>query len=168
MQETPPQKWFLAGCSSHPPCYSPNTSRRFALGANNVCLVGENPTCSSRHCRDATVYGHTTTAMHEIEYIFPIEYTPAPPESTAKPLREPRRKQSMSIEQAIQMFCLSRYNSFEVALDGQAPAAPPRCEVDRVENKGAIGIGRYDYRRPVMYSAPKQLQSTLWLLYIPW
>ena len=30
----------------------------------------------SRHCRDARVYGHTTTAMHEIEYISPIEYTP--------------------------------------------------------------------------------------------
>ena len=29
-------------------CDSPNTSRRFALGANinNVCRVGENPTCS--------------------------------------------------------------------------------------------------------------------------
>ena len=25
---------------------SPKTSRRFALGARNVCLVGENPTCS--------------------------------------------------------------------------------------------------------------------------
>ena len=24
----------------------PNTSRRFVLGASNVCLVGENPTCS--------------------------------------------------------------------------------------------------------------------------
>ena len=32
--------------SVHPSCDSPNTSRRFALGASNVCLVGENPTCS--------------------------------------------------------------------------------------------------------------------------
>ena len=32
----------------------------------------------SRHCRDARVYGHTTTAMHEIEYISPIEYTLPP------------------------------------------------------------------------------------------
>ena len=30
----------------------------------------------SRHCRDARVYGHTTTAMHDIEYLSPIEYTP--------------------------------------------------------------------------------------------
>ena len=30
----------------------------------------------SRHCRHARVYGHTTTAMHDIEYISPIEYTP--------------------------------------------------------------------------------------------
>ena len=32
--------------SVHPSCDSSNTSRRFALGASNVCLVGENPTCS--------------------------------------------------------------------------------------------------------------------------
>ena len=30
----------------HPSCDSPNTSQRFALGASNVCLVAENPTCS--------------------------------------------------------------------------------------------------------------------------
>ena len=30
----------------------------------------------SRHCRDARVYGHTTTAMHD------TEYTPPPPRST--------------------------------------------------------------------------------------
>ena len=30
-----------------------------------VCLVGENQMCSTpRHCRNASVYGHTTTAMH--------------------------------------------------------------------------------------------------------
>ena len=52
---------------------------RFALGTSNVCLVGENPTCSlSRHCRDEKVNGHTTTAMHD------IEYTPVP----RAPLRE--------------------------------------------------------------------------------
>ena len=32
----------------------------------------------SRPCRDARVYGHTTTAVHEIEYISPIEYTTPP------------------------------------------------------------------------------------------
>ena len=32
--------------TAHPSCDSPNTSRRFALGASDVCLVGENPTCS--------------------------------------------------------------------------------------------------------------------------
>ena len=30
----------------HPSRDSPNTSRRFALVASNVCLAGENPTCS--------------------------------------------------------------------------------------------------------------------------
>ena len=57
--------------------YAP-TSRRFALGASNACLVGENPTCSGRRCRDARVYGHTTTARHDIEYMPSIEYTPPP------------------------------------------------------------------------------------------
>ena len=31
---------------SHPSCDSSNTSRRLALVASNVCLLGENPTCS--------------------------------------------------------------------------------------------------------------------------
>ena len=31
---------------------------------------------TSRHCRAARVYDHTTTAMHEIECISPIDYTP--------------------------------------------------------------------------------------------
>ena len=31
----------------------------------NVCLVGENPRSLSRHRRDARVYGHTSTAMHD-------------------------------------------------------------------------------------------------------
>ena len=35
---------------------APNTSRRFALGARS----------NARHCRDARVYGRTTTAMHDI------------------------------------------------------------------------------------------------------
>ena len=42
------QKRFLAELMqlTLPACYSPNTSRRFALCASNVCRVGENPTCS--------------------------------------------------------------------------------------------------------------------------
>ena len=49
MQENPPQKAvILVGCSS--PLFmrlarTPHVSLR-ALGASNVCLVGENPTCS--------------------------------------------------------------------------------------------------------------------------
>ena len=41
------------------------------LGASNACLVGGNPT-SSRHCRDARVYGHTTWVLHDMS-------TPPPP-----------------------------------------------------------------------------------------
>ena len=44
-----------------PSCDSPNTSRRFALGARDVFLVGENLTCSVPLCRKAKVNnGHTT------------------------------------------------------------------------------------------------------------
>ena len=50
LPESQPRKRFLVGCSSSPfQCDSPNTtSRRFASGfaASDVCLVGENPTCS--------------------------------------------------------------------------------------------------------------------------
>ena len=44
------------------------------MQAINVCLVGEKPdVLPSRHCRDARVYGHATTAMHD------IMRTPPPP-----------------------------------------------------------------------------------------
>ena len=70
----------LSRDAARPSRDSPNTSpRRFALGASNVCLVGENRRHSpSRHCRDARVYGLTTTAMHDTS-------TPAYPE------QQPRR-----------------------------------------------------------------------------
>ena len=42
---SPSYERFLEGCSS-PSCDLPTTPRRFALGASNVCLVGEHPTCS--------------------------------------------------------------------------------------------------------------------------
>ena len=32
----------------------------------------------SQHCGDKRVYGHTTSAMHEIEYTSPIESPPLP------------------------------------------------------------------------------------------
>ena len=71
----PPQKRFLVGCSFVSPFTppSPNTHDAcFALGASKAFLVGENTMCSpSRHCRDARVYGHTTTDMHDIEYTPP-------------------------------------------------------------------------------------------------
>ena len=43
---SPRQKRFSVKSAAHPSCASPSTSRRFVLGASNVCLVGENPTCS--------------------------------------------------------------------------------------------------------------------------
>ena len=48
MQESAPHKRFSVVCSSPfmPSCDSPNTSRRFALGASDACLPDENPMCS--------------------------------------------------------------------------------------------------------------------------
>ena len=46
---------------------SSNTSRRFALGASNVCLVGENPTCSVLALQGwEGLWLYTTTAMHDM------------------------------------------------------------------------------------------------------
>ena len=43
------------------------------------CLVGETPTCSpSRHCRDARVLSHTTTAVNDNDYTSPCPRTPPP------------------------------------------------------------------------------------------
>ena len=65
--------WKDAG---HPSCDLLNTSRRFALGASNVCL--ETRRAPSRHSRDARVYGHTTTAMHKLSAL-PNPPSPSPP-----------------------------------------------------------------------------------------
>ena len=44
-----------------------NTSLRFDVGARDVCLVTvKTRHAPSRHCGDARVYGHTTTAMREV------------------------------------------------------------------------------------------------------
>ena len=43
---------------------TPNTSRRFAHGASNVCLVGATRRAPCRPVRDAR--GHTATAMHTL------------------------------------------------------------------------------------------------------
>ena len=42
-----------------------------------LSLVGEKPTCSSRFCKDATVYDLETTAMHDNEWLHPPP--PLPP-----------------------------------------------------------------------------------------
>ena len=64
----------------HPSRYSPNTSRRFALGAINVCLsmsawLVKTRRAPSPHSKDARVYGHPTRAMHKLSTPPP---TPAP------------------------------------------------------------------------------------------
>ena len=42
------------------------TSRRFAPGASNACLVGETRPAPFWHYSDASVYGYTTTAIHDM------------------------------------------------------------------------------------------------------
>ena len=57
---------FLEGCSSPFMRLAEHLTALRAWCKQCLPLVGENPTCSmSRHGRDARVYGHTTTAMHE-------------------------------------------------------------------------------------------------------
>ena len=63
---------------------APHATRRTRHGASRLVQAMsawslKTRHAPSRHCRDARVYGHTTTALHEIEYISPIEYTPPPP-----------------------------------------------------------------------------------------
>ena len=48
--------------------HAPNISRRFELGASDVCLVGVTRRGPSRHFRDARAYGRTTTAMYDREH----------------------------------------------------------------------------------------------------
>ena len=70
MQESPPHKRFLVECSSpHRSCDSPNTSRRFELGAIIMMSAwsAKNRRAPSWHCRDARAYGHTTTPMRDNE-----------------------------------------------------------------------------------------------------
>ena len=48
-------------------CNPPYISRRFALGANNVCLFGDKPdVLRLRRCRGARAHGYTTTARHDM------------------------------------------------------------------------------------------------------
>ena len=83
MQRNPPQKRFLLEWNSPLLCDLPDTSR-FASRLVQAVSAWSLKTrrAPSRHCRDTRVYGHTTTAMHDIEYTPPAR-APSPP-STAR------------------------------------------------------------------------------------
>ena len=53
----------------------------------SACRTNLNPSkvriSYTRHCRDARVYGHAPTAMHEMEYISSIECPPPPSAASA-------------------------------------------------------------------------------------
>ena len=57
----PSQKWFLVGCKSP---FMRLVQHLTALGAMSAWSV-KIQRAPSRHCMDARVYGHMTTAMHE-------------------------------------------------------------------------------------------------------
>ena len=72
---------FLARCSS-----PFNATRRTPHGPSRLVLTMpawpvKPRRAPPRHCRSARVYGHTTTAMHEIEHTPP----PAPPDPLPNP-----------------------------------------------------------------------------------
>ena len=98
---------------------SPNTSRRFALGAGNDCLVGENPTCSVsyRYCRDVRVNCLKTTAMHEIN-------TPPPTPSLYIHCRVAGRKHN---EEAKAELCARKDAAFRRCVLGMSPRDKEFC-----------------------------------------
>ena len=75
-----------------------------SVQAKSACSV-KTRRAPSRHCRDARVYGHTTTAMHDNEYISPIEYTPTPPSVLGMQYR-PFRKMVISYVRPTSFYCV--------------------------------------------------------------
>ena len=59
--------------AAHSSCHSPNTPRRFTLGASNVYLVGKKPDVLRPGIVGVRgyVYGHTTTTMLLYEHTHP-------------------------------------------------------------------------------------------------
>ena len=66
-QENPPQKRFLVGCARHHSSWArpaPHGASRLVQAKSAWSVKTRH--APSRHCRDARVYGHTTTAMHDM------------------------------------------------------------------------------------------------------
>ena len=80
VHESPPHKWFLVGCSS--PLMrladTPHDASSF-VHARSAWSV-KTKRAPSQHGRHARVYGHSTTAMHEMSTPFPPR--PPPPAPT--------------------------------------------------------------------------------------
>ena len=63
-------KRFLAGCSTPSMRLAEHLAFRFAPVAQAIpAWSAETQLAASRHCRDARVYVHTTTAILDVEYI---------------------------------------------------------------------------------------------------
>ena len=122
MQESPPHKrLLLVGCSSRSMRLAEHTSRfasRLVLLAMSIWSV-KTPRAPSRHCRDARVYGHTTTTMHD------NEYTPPPLRGTCKPaahLRQSRNTDAAAdLLQSLDKYPLRYYRHILLYLVGVSP-----------------------------------------------
>ena len=70
---SPLHKRFLVGCSSPFMRLAKHLTALRAWCKQMSAWSAKTRRAPSRHCRDARVYGHTTTAMHD------NDYTPPPP-----------------------------------------------------------------------------------------
>ena len=90
MLKSPPQKWFQAGCSSPFMRLAQRLTAPRAFCKTMSAWSVKTRRALSRHCKDVRVYGHTTTAIHDVSTsspppdLFLIEYTP-PPSSQLPP-----------------------------------------------------------------------------------
>ena len=82
---------------------------------------------SPRHCRDARVYGHTTTAIREIEYISPIECTPPPPRAHALVSPVGVAFATVPCRTAALLFSASSHERLRPVVKPSAPSAGLLC-----------------------------------------
>ena len=71
MQESPPHKRFLAECFSPFMRLAEHLTGALRLVPAMSVWSVRTRRAPSRHCRDARVYGHTTTAAHDNGYTPP-------------------------------------------------------------------------------------------------
>ena len=96
---SPPHAWFLAGCSSPFTRLAghPHVSLCAWCEQSMSAWSVKTRRAPSRHCRDARVYGYTTTAMHDISA---PPATHSPPQPQARDITHTGMHASTRFEQA--------------------------------------------------------------------